>query len=140
MTSFASILSPQVYEDVLSPTKEPQLYICDDWIQPLEVMPKPGELRAKDTARARVAKNCLLVTLMSLNVGYGSLVENYQKEGNPDPPELNPVTLTDEEVRTYRDELDKRRLTEVSVNNSEIAVVKELILRCTMSCLLSRPF
>ena len=49
----------------------------------MKVMPKPGELRAQDKVRARVAKNCLLVTLMSLNVGYGSLVESYQKEAIP---------------------------------------------------------
>ena len=85
---------------------------------------------------------------MSLNVGYSSLVESYQKEGNPDPPELNSVTPTDEEVRTSRDELVKRcdripdipacmppsiilarHLTEVSVNNSEIAVVKDANLK-----------
>ena len=92
VTSFSSILSLQEYEDVLSPTKEPQLYPCDDWIQPVEVTPKPGELRTRDKVRARVAKNCLLVTLMSLNVGYGSLIESYQKEGNADPPEVNSVS------------------------------------------------
>ena len=109
LTSFASILSLQEYEDALSPTKEPQLYICDDWIQPVEVTPKPGVLRARDKARARVAKNCLLVTLMSLNVGYGSLIESYQREGDADPPELNSVNVTEEEVRfAYRDELNKR--------------------------------
>ena len=79
LTSFASILSLQEYEDALNPTKEPQLYLCDDWTQPVEVMQKPKELQAKDKARARVAKNCLIVTLMSLNVGYGSLIERYQK-------------------------------------------------------------
>ena len=74
---------------MLSPTKEPQLYLWDDWIQAVEVMQKPKELQAKDKARARVAKNCLLVTLMSLNDGYGSLVEGYQSEGSFAPPELN---------------------------------------------------
>ena len=147
LTSYTSILSPQQYEDALSP-KEPQLYLCDDWIQPVEVMLKPKELRAKDKARARVAKNCLLVTLMSLNVGYGSLVESYQNEGSSEPPELNSVTLTDEEVLTYRDELDERcdripdipasmppstilarHLTEVSVNHSEIAIAKDANLK-----------
>ena len=109
--------------------------------QPVKAMLKPKELRSKDKARARVAKNCLLVILMSLTVGYGSLVESYQNEGSSEPPELNSVTLMDEEVLTHRDELDKRcdripdipagmppstilarHLTEVSVNNSEIAV------------------
>ena len=60
---FTSILSPQEYEDALS-AKEPQLYLCDDWIQPVEVMLKPQELRSKEKARARVAKNCLLVTVL----------------------------------------------------------------------------
>ena len=108
LTSFSSILSLQEYEDALCPTKEPQLYICDDWIQPVEVIPKPGELRTRDKVRARAAKNCLLVTLMSFNVGYGSLIESYQQEGNADPPELNSITLTEEKVQTYRDELNKR--------------------------------
>ena len=47
----------------------------------MEVMQKPGELKPRDKVRARVAKNFLLVTLMSLNVGYGSLIEDYQREG-----------------------------------------------------------
>ena len=148
LISFASILSPQEYEDALNPTKEPQLYLRDDWIQPVEVMQKPKELQAKDKARARVAKNCLIVTLMSLNVGYGSLVERYQNEGSSAPPELNAVILTDEEVLTYKDESDARcdqvpatpagmppstvlarHLTEVSVNNAEIAVVRDANLK-----------
>ena len=47
----------------------------------MEVMRKPGELDPRDKVRARVAKNLLLVTLMSLNLGYGSLIESYQSEG-----------------------------------------------------------
>ena len=96
---------------------------------------------------------------MSLNVGYGSLVESYQKEGNANPPELNSVALTEEEVQAYRDELNKRyvsdedipismppsttlarHLMEVSANSSESAVVKDAILRCTMSCLSNNSF
>ena len=114
----------------------------------MEVMLKPKALRAKDKARARVAKNCLLVTLVSLNVGYGSLVESYQNEERFVPPELNSVTLTDEEVLTYRTELDQRRdrisnipasmpppttlarhLAEVSASHSEVAVVKDANLK-----------
>ena len=94
---------------MLSPIKEPQLYLCDDWIQPVEVMPKPGELRPKDDkARAWVARNCLLVTLTSLNVGCRSLIESYESEGNSNHPKLNSVTLTDDDVNACRDELDKR--------------------------------
>ena len=145
LTDFSSILSLQEYEDALNPKKEPQLYICDDWIQPVEVVQKPGELQPKDKARARVAKKCLLVTLVSLNVDYGSLVENYRQEGvNVDPPELSSITLTEKEAQNYSDELNKRidstsdtpagmppstflarHLTEVSANHSEIAVVKD---------------
>ena len=144
LLNFASILTPQAYKDALNPTKEPQLYLCDDWIQPVEVMQKPKELQAKDKARARVAKNCLIVTLMSLNVGYGSLIERYQSANSSTLPVLNSVILTDEEVFTYRDESEvssdrtqaapagmppstvlARHLTEVSVNNSEIAVVRD---------------
>ena len=90
LTGFSSIFSLQEYEDTLSPKKEPQLYICDDWIQPVKVMQKTGELQPRDKFRARVAKNCLLVTLMSLNAGYGSLIKSY-------PPALN--SLTEEEAQ-----------------------------------------
>ena len=115
----------------------------------MEVVQKAGELQPKGKARARVAKNCLLVTLMSLNVGYGSLLESYQQEGvNVDPPELSSIILTEEKAQTYSDELNKRtnytndtpagmppstilarHLTEVSANHSEIAVVKDTNLK-----------
>ena len=95
LTGFSGILRTQEYEEE-DLKREPQLYLCDDWIRPVEVMQKPGELRPHDKVRARVAKNILLVTLMSLNVGYGSLIEDYQREGvDPDPRTLNSVTLTD---------------------------------------------
>ena len=140
LLSFASILPPQEYEDALSPTKEPQLYLCDDWIQPVEVMQKPKELQAKDKARARVAKNCLIVTLMSLNVGYGSLTERYQSENSSVSPELNSAILTDEEVLTYRHESgersDQRQAAPAGMppctalaNNSEVAVMKDANLK-----------
>ena len=54
ITSFANLLLLQEYEDALSPTKEPQLYLCDDWIQPVKVTPKPRALCARDKARANV--------------------------------------------------------------------------------------
>ena len=91
----------------MDPKREPQLYLCDDWIRPVEVMQKPGELKPRDKVKARVAKNFLLVTLMSLNVGCESLIEDYQREGiDPDLPTLSSVTLTDEEAQIYSDELD----------------------------------
>ena len=56
-----------------------------------------------------IAKSFLLVTLMSLNLGYGSLIESYQREGDePESPTLNSVTLTEEEARNHSDELDQR--------------------------------
>ena len=70
-------------EDNEVPTmpREPQLYLCDDWIQPMATMRKPRELTAKEKVKANVAKNCLIVTLMSLELGYGSILERYQQEG-----------------------------------------------------------
>ena len=56
----SSILALQEDEDMLIPNKEPQLYLCDDRIQPVEVVCKPKKLHAKDKARAKVVKNCLI--------------------------------------------------------------------------------
>ena len=88
---------------------EPRLYLCDDWIRPLEVMRQPCELLPHEKFRARVVKNFLLVTLMSLNIGYGSIIENYQREEvDPCPPVLNSITLTEEEARIHCDDLHQR--------------------------------
>ena len=108
LAHLARILPHQEDEDTGIPNKEPQLYLCDDWIQPVEVLRKPKELSAKDKVRANVAKNCLIVTLMSLNLGYGSILERYQRERNSTPPELNSVTLMDEEVLTHINESAER--------------------------------
>ena len=149
LTGFSSILSLQEYEEALNPKRGPQLYLCDDWIRPVEVMLKPGELSPRDKVRTRVAKNFLLVTLMSLNTGYGALLERYQREGgDTELPTLNSVTLTEEGVRGHSDELDQRvvstmdtpagmppstvlarHLTEVSIKNSAVAVVKDANLK-----------
>ena len=48
-----------------------------------------------------MAKNCLIVTLMSLDLGYGAILERYQRECDSTPPELNSNALTEEEVLTY---------------------------------------
>ena len=95
-------------------SKEPQLYLCDDWIQPMVAMSKPRELTAKEKVKANVAKSCLIVTLMSLELGYGSILERYQQEGESlaqryeqprsnSRPTLNSVRLTDEEFLVQRD-------------------------------------
>ena len=60
-------------------SKEPQLYLCDGWVRRVEVIKRSCALQQlQDKLSARVAKNFLLVTLTSLNVGYGSLIEDYQ--------------------------------------------------------------
>ena len=51
----------------------------------MEVVRKTKELTAKDKMRANVTKNCLIVTLMSLELGYGDTLERYQREGNSTP-------------------------------------------------------
>ena len=57
---------------------EPKLFLCGDWIMLVEVMKKPCSLQKhQDKLRARVAKNFLVVALMSLNAGYGALIEAY---------------------------------------------------------------
>ena len=91
------------------PNKEPQLYLFDDWIQPITVARKPRSMTAKETMKANVAKNCLILTMMSLELGYGSIIERYQQardavveryqQGSSETSVyLNSVTLTDEEV------------------------------------------
>ena len=62
-----------------------------------------------------MAKNCLIVTLMSLELGYGSILERYQQESksiaerydhvrSESSPVLNSILLTDEEVSARRNE------------------------------------
>ena len=48
-------------EDLETPVREPQRYLCDDWIQPVEVARKPRSMTAKETKKANVAKNCLIL-------------------------------------------------------------------------------
>ena len=62
-----------------TPVQEPQLYLCDDWIQPTMVARKPRVMTAKETMKANVAKNCLILTMMSLDLGFGSVIERYQR-------------------------------------------------------------
>ena len=91
------------------PEMEPQLYLCDDWIQPVMVARKPRSMTVKETMRANAAKNCLILTMMSLELGYGSIIERYQQarnavveryqhEGPETSVHLDPVILTNKEV------------------------------------------
>ena len=40
---------------------------------------KPRAMTAKETMKANVAKNCLMLTMMSLKLGFGSVIERYQR-------------------------------------------------------------
>ena len=61
------------------PDQKPKLYLCDDWIQPVMVTRKPRVMTPKETTKANVAKNCLILTMMSLELGFGSVIERYQR-------------------------------------------------------------
>ena len=39
---------------------------------------KPKSMTPKEMMKANVAKNCLILTMMSLELGYGSIIERYQ--------------------------------------------------------------
>ena len=96
-------------EEEEHPIREPQRYLCDDWIQPVKVAWKPKTMTAKKTKKARVAKNCLILTLMSLELGFGSVIERYQnardavveryQQGSSENPTFLPSeSLTAEEM------------------------------------------
>ena len=65
-------------EDGQEPTREPQRYLCDDWIQPVQVIRQPRAMTARERKKANTVKNCLLVTMMSLETGFGSVTERYR--------------------------------------------------------------
>ena len=111
----AAVCVPDEEYDEVSLPREPQLYLCDGWIQPMAMVRKPRERTAKEKVKANVAKSCLIVTLMSLELGYGTILERYQQEGESiaqryEQPRsesrttLNSVLLTDEEFLARRDE------------------------------------
>ena len=64
---------------------------------------KPKKHTAKDKMRANVAKNCLIVTLTSLEPGYGAILERH-KRVQLGTSELNSIALTEEEVLTHVDD------------------------------------
>ena len=113
-----AMMAKLVSEDDLkdgSPDPEPQRYLCDDWIQPIKVAKKPRTLTARETMKANAAKNCLILTLMSLELGYGTIIERYQQARDAvveryqhDRPENSPYlaseVLTDEEMLARVDE------------------------------------
>ena len=81
--------------------KEPELYLCDDWMLPVPITRKPKPVtNPEDKLKARVAKNVMPGALLSMNAGYRSLIQQYQ-EINRMPlkaPYLNSVSLTSEQV------------------------------------------
>ena len=116
--SSRAMMAQLVSEDDLkdgSPDPEPQRYLCDDWIQPIKVAKKPRTLTARETMKANAAKNCLILTLMSLELGYGSVieryqqardavVERYQRDEPENPSYLASEVLTDEEMLARADD------------------------------------
>ena len=114
INSTALVQDDEEHDDVPL-SKEPQLYLCDDWIQPMAAMSRPRELTASEKVKANMAKNCPIVTLMSLELGYGSILERYQQESesvvqryqqprSESRPVLNSVLLTDEEFLVRRND------------------------------------
>ena len=61
--NFTQVIEENELDEDNMASKEPQLYLCDDWICPVEVIKKPCALKPQEKLRARVAKNFLLVTL-----------------------------------------------------------------------------
>ena len=99
----------EIEEDWQEPTREPQRYLCDDWIQPVQVTRMPRTMTARERKKANVAKNCLIVTMMSLELGFGSVieryrsardavVERYQQGGSENPAFLPSELLTVDEM------------------------------------------
>ena len=80
LTPCVMTAQPSLEEDLGdgTPDQQPQLYLCDDWIQPVMVARKPRVMTAEETMKANVAKNCLILTMMSLELGFGSVIERYQ--------------------------------------------------------------
>ena len=109
-----------------------------------------------------MAKNCLIVTLMSLELGYGSILERYHQESqsiveryqhgsSESSPVLNSILLTDDELSARRNEHLKvesqsqaaiaamppptRLSSSKSGHVRELRVRRTPVLRCIMSCL-----
>ena len=89
---------------------------------------------------------------MSLNVGYGSLIQEHQREPGDmglNPPLLDPISLTEDEAQERCDLMEQRQgdvlrcipaglppatllahhLADVSANSSAVAVVKDFSLK-----------
>ena len=100
----------QAVETQLPLNEDAENWIPDkDWIQPIMVARKPRSMTTKETMRANVAKNYLILTMVSLELGYGSIIERYQQardavveqyqQGRSETSVyLDSMILTDEEV------------------------------------------
>ena len=106
---YAMMAQWAIEEELEDPNQVPQRYLCDDWIQPVKVARTPRAMTAKETKKANVAKNCLILTMMSLELGYGPVIERYQsardavveryQQGGPENPTyLASELLTDDEM------------------------------------------
>ena len=107
-----TMMANWVEEEEDHSTREPQRYLCDDWIQPVKVAWKPRAMTARETKKAKVAKNCLILTLMSLELGLGSVIERYQdardavveryQQGSSENPTFLPYELLTAEEMSAR--------------------------------------
>ena len=82
---------------------ELELYLFDDWILPVRVMRKPALVHPQDKFWVGVAKNFLLVTLMSLTAGYEPVIQRYQESSDCmalQPPSFNSVVLSKGKLRS----------------------------------------
>ena len=69
--------------------KESELYTCADRFflyQSLGSPMRPSPTSFQDKRRAGIAKNLLLVALMSVRAGYGSALQQYQDSVGHTPP------------------------------------------------------
>ena len=114
-----------IEEDWQEPIREPQRYLCDDWIQPVQVMRQPRTMTAKEKRKANVVKNCLIVTMMSLEIGFGSVIERYRsardavveryQQGGPENPTFLPSELlTDDEMSARTTQPDEAITTSLA--------------------------
>ena len=84
-----------LHEEEMDMKREPQLYLCDDWIRPVEVIKKPGELVPHEKFRVTPRRIWIAIE------------DDQREEADPGPRMVNSLTLTDEEAQIRCDELDQ---------------------------------
>ena len=94
------------------------LHLSDGWIYPVSVFKKPAPLvQSEEKWRVRRARNFLLVSLMSIDAGYGAVAQQYQRSFQSgthpsEEPLLSACHLTLQEVlhlSTQQGEADRMK-------------------------------